>query len=180
MMYKKTINDKVVIKPINKIVIKKDGMCTYNPNIEDVVADGWEEYVEPDDVVLKKAIAKKLCDLEAYDSSSEVNDCIIMYQGQELHYWANKTERDALKGALRDCISMGRDTYRLDLREKGLSITLPCELLLKMMAALEVYAIDCYNKTTDHEFAINSCETEAEVNAYDFKVGYPEKLRFEV
>lgn len=126
MMYKKIINDKVVIKPINKIVIKKGGMCTYNPNIEDVIADGWEEYVEPDDVVLKKAIAKKLRDLEAYDNSNEVNDCIIVYQGEELHYWANKTERDSLKGAVRDYITLGHTDYRLDLREIGISLLIPC------------------------------------------------------
>ena len=183
--FKKEINGKVVVKALHEIVINKDGLSTYNPTEEMVLEDGWIEYVItprelPTDVMLKRVKERKLRELYEYDESDEVNDCIIIYQGEELHYWANKTERDALKGALRDCISMGRDTYRLDLREKGISITLPCELLLQMMAALEVYAIDCYNKTTDHEFAINSCETEAEVNAYDFKVGYPEKLRFEV
>ena len=104
-----------------------------------------------------------------------------MYQGQELHYWANKTERDALKGALRDCMAMGREFYRLDLRDKGVSLTIRCELLLQMMAVLEVYAIDSFNKTTDHEFAIKACTTQVEVDAYEFRgVGYPEIPRFEL
>lgn len=180
MKFKRIINGVEVVKPLNKIVIKKDGKCTYYPSVEQVIADGWSEYVESDETQLKKAKREKIRELMAYDESSEVNDCIIVYQGVELHYWANKTERDALKGALRDCVAMGRETYRLDLREKGVSIALSCELLLQMMAALEVYAIDCYNKTTDHEFAINACETKEAVMEYDFKVGYPDKLRFEL
>lgn len=184
--YEKIIDGKTVIKTLKEIIIRRDGRVTYNPTEEMVLADGWVEYVPPvpvepsAEVLLEREKKRKLLDLHDYDESSEVNDCIIVYQGQELHYWAIKTERDALKGALRDCIAMGRDEYRLDLRDKGISITLKCELLLQIMAALEVYAIDCYNKTTDHEFAINACKTEEAVKEYDFKVGYPDKLRFEL
>ena len=199
--YQKQIDGKLVRKQRNEIVLSVTRVITdkktgeekevksnvYNPTHEMLLENGWVEYaptapsVELSERQLyRRAMARKLRDLEEYDNSSEVNDCIIIHQSEELHYWANKTERDALKGALRDCVSIGRDTYRLDLREKGISITLPCELLLQMMAALEVYAIDCFNKTTDHNYAIKSLETLEEVEAYDYKVGYPEKLRFEV
>lgn len=185
--YIKEIDGKTVIKTLKEIVIRKYGRVTYNPTEEMVLADGWVEYVPPTPVepsaeeLLERAKQRKLLDLYAYDESSEVNDCIIVYQGQELHYWANKTERDALKGALRDCMDMGREFYRLDLRDKGVSLTIRCELLLQMMAALEVYAIDSFNKTTDHEFAIKACATQVEVDAYVFRgVGYPEIPRFEL
>lgn len=185
--FKKLINGNIVVKTLKEIVIKKDGRVTYNPTEDMVLADGWVEYVPPTpsepsaEVLLERAKKRKLLDLYAYDESSEVNDCIIVYQGQELHYWANKTERDALKGALRDCIAMGREFYRLDLRDKGVSLTIRCELLLQMMAVLEVYAIDSFNKTTDHEFAIKACTTKEEVDAYEFRgVGYPSIPRFEL
>lgn len=126
MKFKKTINGAEVVKPLNKIVLKKDGKCTYYPSIEQVKADGWVEYSETDDVKLEKAKHEKIRELTAYDESSEVNDCIIVYQGQELHYWANKTERDSLKGAIRDYITLGRTDYRLDLREIGISLLIPC------------------------------------------------------
>ena len=152
-----------------------------------VLADGWVEYVPPTpsepsaDVLLKRAKKMKLDELHKYDESSEVNDCIIVYQGQELHYWKDKHERDALKSAVRDFITMGRTEYRLDLREAGISITIPCESLLQMMAVLEVYASDCYNRTTDHEFFIKSLTTEEEIEAYEFRGnGYPSIPRFEV
>ena len=73
---------------------------------------------------------------------------------------------------------MGRETYRLDLREVGVSVDINCEKLLSMLSALEVYAIDCYNKTTDHIYAVNNLTTVEEIEAYDYRVGYPEKLTF--
>lgn len=167
-------------------VLKVDGRQIINPSEEQLLAAGYVEYVPPtpevptEEELLVEAKRHKLSELHEYDNSSEVNDCIIVYQEQELHYWANKTERNDLKNAVRDCVAMGRTEYRLDLRDKGISITLLCELLLQMMAALEVYAIDCYNKTTDHEFAIKSLTTKDEIEAYDFKVGYPSIPRFEV
>lgn len=184
--YTKQIDGKTVIKKRQEIVIRRDGRVTYNPTEEMVLADGWVEYVPPTppepsaEELLERARVARLDDLRRHDESSEVNDCIIVYQGEEIHYWANKTERNDLKNAVRDCIAMGRDTYRLDLRDKGVSIALPCEALLQMLSALEIYAIDCYNRTTDHEFAIKSLTTKDEIEAYDFKVGYPEVPRFEL
>ena len=96
-----------------------------------------------------------------------------------MDYWANNTKREGLKGAIRDCIRKGRTQYRLDLREIELAIWVDCEKLLDMMSALEVYAIDCFNKTTDHIFAVNAMATVEEVKSYKFKgVGYPEQLTF--
>ena len=184
--YKKEINGKVEIKSLREIVIERNGSVVFNPTEEMVLEDGWTEYVFkprewPMEIQLQRVKDRKLRELERYDESEEVNDCIIMYHGQELHYWASKDERNDLKNAVRDCMAMGREMYRLDLRDKGISITLPCETLLQMMAALEVYAIDCYNKTTDHRFAIEACTTEEAVDAYEFRgVGYPAKCRFEV
>ena len=53
-------------------------------------------------------------------------------------------------------------------------------MLLQMLAALEVYAVDCFNVTTDHEFAIRACSTMQQLKEYDFMVGYPEKLTFNI
>ena len=201
MLYQKEIDGKLVRKQKNEIVLSVTRMITdkktgeekevksnvYNPTHEMLLENGWVEYVPTlpsveltERQLYRRAMARKLRDLESYDNSSEVNDCVIVYQGNELHYWASKTERNDLKNAVRDCLSVHKYTYRLDLRDKGISLSLDCQSLLNMMAALEVYAIECYNKTTDHEFAIKALETLEEVEAYDFKIGYPEKLRFEV
>ena len=44
-LFEKEINGKKVLKPLNKIVIEKDGMNTYNPTEEMVLNDGWVEYI---------------------------------------------------------------------------------------------------------------------------------------
>jgi hypothetical protein len=165
-------------------VLKLDGKQIINPSEEQLISAGYVEFVPPAPIepteaeLLEKAKANKIKELYQYDESDSVNTCYIVYGGQTVMYWADKHERDALKSAICDCISLGRTEYRLDLREKGFSITLPCELLLQMLAALEVYATECYNKTTDHEFAIKAFAQIEEVNEYDFHVGYPEVLTF--
>jgi hypothetical protein len=182
--YEKTIDGKTVIKRRQEIVIKKNGRVTYNPTEEMVLADGWVEYVAPEpqpipeEVLIKRAKSRKVDEINEYDSSKEVNICYIKTSLDTIPYWANKTERSSLKSAIQDCIAMGRETYRLDLREVGVSVDIACEKLLQMLSALEVYAIDCYNKTTDHIYAVNNLTTVKEIEAYEYRVGYPEKLEF--
>ena len=182
------------IKNRNQIVIKskrtikdKDGKDKvvntniYNPKHEDIIADGWEEHITP---IHERTIEDYRCDkireINNYDSSSEVNNCYIKTSNGEVSYWANKTERSALKSAVQDCIVIGRDVYRLDLRDIGVSVDINCNKLLEMLSALEVYAIDCYNKTTDHIFNVNGLTAIEEIENYDYRSGYPEKLIFEI
>lgn len=184
--YVKQIDGKTVIKKRQEIVIKKDGKVTYNPTEDMVLADGWIKYVAPEPkpipekVLIKRAKSRKIDEINKYDSSKEVNICYIKTPLDTIAYWANKTERSSLKSAIQDCIAMGRETYRLDLREVGVSVDINCEKLLQMLSALEVYAIDCYNKTTDHIYAVNNLTTVEEIEAHDYRVDYPEKLTFEL
>ena len=165
-------------------ILKIDGKQIINPTKEMIESEGWIQYIEPklpepsESERLSRTMSEKLEKLYKYDKSQHVNDCVIMKNGNELHYWADKTERDSLKGAVKDLLSVGRTEYRLDLREFRMSLQLPCEQLLQMLAQLEVYAIDCYNKTTDHEYAIKTLTTIEEIEQYDFTTGYPNKLIF--
>ena len=47
-----------------------------------------------------------------------------------------------------------------------------------MLGQLEIYATECYNKTTDHIFVIQSLDNIEEIKEYDYKTGYPEVLQF--
>lgn len=131
-----------------------------------------------DDERLTALKSFKKSEIERYDKSSAVDGCYIVKDGQLITYWADKDVRDDLKGAVRDYIAIGKETYRLDLRELGMSLTIPCENLLSMLSALEVYAISCFNKTTDHLFAVDAMTAIDEVKAYEYTIGYPEKLNF--
>lgn len=181
--YTKQIDGKTVRKTLKEIVIKKDGKQTFNPSEEMVLADGWVEYIAPtpsEEQLFNRAKSNKIRDIEHYDASKEVNICYIKTPLDTIPYWANKTERSSLKSAVQDYIAINRETYRLDLRDVGVSVDIACDKLLTMLIALEVYAIDCYNKTTDHIFAVKNLTTVEEIEAYDYRVGYPEKLTFEL
>ena len=156
-----------------------------NPTEEQILEAGYIEYIEevpeiPNTQLLENIRNGKLLQLESYDNSNTINVCYIVYQGQTLEYWADRHERDSLKSAINDCITLGRETYRLDLRNLQISLEIKCTDLLQMLAQLEVYAIDCYNKTTDHEYAIKALTTQDEIIAYNFMQGYPNKLTFEL
>lgn len=179
--YTKIINGIETICLQNKIIIEKDGLITHNPSEEMILEDGWIEYIEVfPEKTFEQYKQEKLYNLELHDNSSEVNECFINYEGIILSYWADKNERSVLKTAVQDCIAFGRDTYRLDLRDLNVSININCTMLLQMLAALEVYAIDCYNTTTDHIFNIKELTTQEELDAYDYKLNYPEKLTFTI
>ena len=160
-------------------------MNTYNPTEEMVLSDGWSVYKKPvviltESELMQQAKDKILQQINEYDESPEVNICRIRYINDMFDYWASKSERSALKSAVQDCINMGRDKYRLDLRELGLSMEVSCKDLIDMLSALEVYAIDCYNKTTDHIYAVNSLTTIEEVERYEYYKDYPKKLIFDL
>lgn len=184
-LFSKTINGILTIKTLNQIVISNNGMNTYNPTEEMALSDGWSEYKEPvviltESELLQQTRSNMLQQIEKYDRSSEVNVCYIRYGNNMFNYWANKTERSSLKAAVQDCINMGREKYRLDLRELGLSMEVSCKDLMNMLGALEIYAIDCYNKTTDHMYAVQSLTTIEEIERYEYYIGYPDKLIFDL
>lgn len=168
-------------------ILNSNKMQIINPSEKMIADEGWIEYISPtipqptEEQLLTQAIKIKLTELYNYDESSLVNNCVIIYDEQEFDFWKDKHERDALKSAVNDYITVGRTEYRLDLRELGVCFYISCKTLLEMLAQLEVYATDCYNKTTDHEFAIKSFTSVQEVEQYEFRgVGYPDKLIFNI
>lgn len=186
--YEKQIGGKTVIKTQKEIVIRKDGRVTYNPTEEMVLADGWVEYVPPtpaelgEEQLFERAKERLIQRIGEHDGSRRVNNCRIVKDGVAMDYWADKFERNTLKDSVRDYIKSGRYVYRLDLRELGVSLEIACEDLLAMLSALEVYAIECFNKTTDHLYAVRSMQygsnTVEEIEGYRYEEGYPEMLTF--
>lgn len=177
--YKETDGERVWL---NGVLIH-EGKQIINPTEEQILAAGYVEYVPEvntitDEQILDNLKRGKVNQILAYDESNSVNECFIVHDGMTLTYWKDKFERSALKRTIDDFIAKGIDTYRLDLRDVGISVEIPCANLKEMLSSLEIYATECYNKTTDHIFAVNALTTTEEVIAYDYTVGYPEKPSF--
>lgn len=172
-LYQKEINGQNVIKPANQIIVIKNRMQTINPSEEMILADGWIEYVRP---VYEKTINDykelKKQEILNYDSSSSVNEFSI--NGMRL--WLDKATRAGLKLRFESEKNFG--AQETTLWYEGIQFPLTIKLAFQMLYSLEVYASACYDNTQKHLAEIDKLETIEEVEAYDYRTGYPEKLRF--
>lgn len=163
------------IKSLNRIVIIKDGMQTINPTEEMVIADGWVEFKAPEptaEELLVRAKKDKIREIEDYDSSSRINEFYV--QGASI--WLDKATRAGLKLRFEAEKESGKTDTAL--WYNGIKYPLLIETAIDMLLKVELYASECYDNTQRHIVAISALETVDDLAAYDYTVGYPEKLNF--
>ena len=161
------------IKHRNEIVIRKDGMSTFNPTEEMILADGWEEYITPTyEPTIEDYRKRKKDEILRYDSSDEVN--AFYMQGQRM--WLDKATRAGLMLRLQAEQSMGKETTTLWYGSH--QFELPMANAFQMLYALELYASQCYDNTQRHLAAVAALESKDEIDAHDYRTGYPEELEF--
>lgn len=120
---------------------------------------------------LAKANAIKLID--EYDTSANVNSFTM----GGLPMWVSRADRTTLKVRFESELAAGLTSTTL---WYGLT-PIPIANIttgLQMLVALEVYASRCFDTTAEHKAEVMELETVADVLAYDFTEGYPEKLEF--
>ena len=151
-----------------------NGVFSGIPSEQRLTEWGFEEYIEPTptlEELLARAKANKIAELEAYDDS-EVNSFSV--NGKDM--WLDHDLRQQLRISLDALSQAGREnvTKWFD----GIEYTYPIDVWYYMLGLVEVYASDALNVTESHKAAINALTSVAEVEGYDFTVGYPEKLSF--
>lgn len=196
----RTIKDKDGNDKVVKIQI-------INPTEEQLFADGWKEYVTPvieipEEVVVEDNIVEeetysplnntveipvpevsdkaafvrarhKLRNtIQSYDTSKEVN-CFYM---QDEPMWLDFENRSRLLLRFQAETAKGNETTTL--WSNGKEFSLPLSVAIDMLYELETYASKCYDNTQRHLANINTLETLEDVQNYDYKMGYPEKLKF--
>ena len=67
---------------------------------------------------------------------------------------------------------------RQTIRSNGIPFELKLVDAIQMLNAIELYASACYDNTQKHVAAINALTTAEEVEVYNYRTGYPAKLRF--
>ena len=60
----------------------------------------------------------------------------------------------------------------------GMQFPLFLEQAIQILYAIEVYASACYDNTQKHLTAVNILETIEDIENYNHRIGYPEKLEF--
>lgn len=119
----------------------------------------------------KREVVKQIT---AYDTSSAVNSFVL--NGAEV--WLDFELRDRVYQGNERLQRIGRTDTTLWLGNKCYNLSI--EQVQNIISHIEAYAKDCYNVTAAHKKAVAELTDIAEVLAYDYTKGYPEKLTMEV
>ena len=133
----------------------------------DLVSEEWQERCK---ATLEKAKKEKLEAILAYDTSSDVNG--FMLNGNKV--WLDKGTRVGLMNSIQITRDMGQDTTTLWF--DGYKLEVRCDMAIMLLSSLEMYALECFNVTAAHKKAVSELTTIEEVEAYDYKTGYPKQL----
>lgn len=114
----------------------------------------------------------KIAEIKTYDQSDAVNS--FMLDGKQI--WLDKDTRVGLVNS----INVENQAGRLNtvLWFDAVKYTIPISSAFLMLNSLELYALYCYNTTQAHIATVKNLLSKEEVNSYNYKTGYPEKLNF--
>lgn len=125
-------------------------------------------------MTVEEAKEKLIAEITAYDTSSSVNGFIL----NGILVWLDKATRVGLMNSTTIAKAAGQETTTLWL--KGIKLVVDCDKAIQLLSALEMYALECFNVTASHKAAVGELKTIGEVDAYDYKAGYPKMLEMSV
>lgn len=148
--------------------------ATTASEIEALVAETNERYeaIEHSEDTIEKHIIAKLQEIELYDTSSNVN-CFYLNDNP---MWLDKDTRISLMNSLSLSEAAGKTVMEVWFGD--ISYNLDIDVAKGLLTSIEMYAMECYNRTAVHRVNVKALTTIAEVDAYDVTTGYPEKPRF--
>lgn len=138
---------------------------------EEEVRKAFVEFsAKMDALKLEQAKADKIAEIASYDTSSSVNG--FMLNG--LLVWLDKATRVGLMNSTTIAKAAGQKTTTLWLG--GIKLVVDCDKAIQLLSSLEMYALECFNVTASHKQAVSELTTIEEVEAYNYKAGYPKML----
>ena len=146
-----------------------------NDQIEDINYNVKVDFnMAPEKSPLEKAKEEVTRAIEQYDTSDNVNSFSL----NGVKVWIPKETRVGLMNST--TIEKNRGKEESTMWFNGICITVNCDAAIQMLSSLELYALACYNKTAEHKLAVSQLTEVSEVKAYDYTIGYPDKLSFTI
>ncbi len=162
--------------------------CDKDAELQDYEVVAYSDYLRAENKkkyegkTLEEAKEMLLAEIDAYDTSDKVNGFIL---NGMLISWnkddpnsPNVEKRMGLRQNIADKVALGEENIAIWL--KGMSFTMPCAQAEVLMRSIENYAYECFNVTASHKQAVSQLTTIEEVEAYDYKAGYPKMLEMSV
>lgn len=111
--YIKIIDGQTVIKTRKQIVITSEGLNTYYPTEEMILADGWEEYIPPVVEVKPQKSASQIMQeivLEQYNARTDIEDAEALERAIVIRSWDSYVGKPLKAG---QCVVYGDDVFRV-------------------------------------------------------------------
>lgn len=137
----------------------------------------YVEVTKPkDEIVTALGIIKNLIleEISEYDTSPEINS---FYLNDE-EVWLDRDTRVSIMNSTTIQKNAGLETTTLWF--DGVALVIDCDNAIQLLGGLEIYALNCFNKTAEHKSKVEELNTIAEIINYDYTVGYPEKLNINI
>lgn len=154
------------------VLLNSDQTEFLDKHPEATVIEVWNMEMDPVSRTLELAIAEKIYEIDKYDNSINVNEFTI--NGYSM--WLSVEERQQIATQINANEVAGRET--MTKWYNGISFTFSLNDWKQMLVALEIYAGDAKNTTEEHKVNVKTLQTVEEVDNYNYKIGYPEKLHF--
>jgi hypothetical protein len=157
-----------------KVDTYRDGDNTFN--VETFKAKYIETTKSKSEEVTALQLIKeaKIADLESFDSSDNIN-CFYL---NGMPVWLDKDTRVGVMNSTRIQKDLGYQNTTFWIGT--FKIEVPCDLAIQLLSSIEVYAMNCFNKTAEHKKTIGELTSISEVVKYDFEKGYPDKLNITI
>ena len=177
MKYYKIINGELIIRDSKNIIVCKNGKQIINPSPIIIQDDGWVEYIENQDTnedLMQSAINELIDNILQYDKSYDV-ECFYI---DDIPLWLDRDERTILQRRFE--LEMKNNIMTSTLWKNDNRFEINPSIGLQMLDELEMYAIKCFDTTNTHLNNVKQLKSEDDVKSYDYKVGYPDKLKFKI
>ena len=115
---------------------------------------------------------QKLAEISVFDASSAVNSFTI----GSTSLWPDRAMRATLMRRFEAEQASG--LTETTLWYGTASIQLKVANAITLLNAIEIYACQCYDVTAKHKAAVNAMTETSQVESYNYKTGYPDKLNF--
>lgn len=110
-----------------------------------------------------------------YDKSTAVNAFIL---NNTIKTWFTVEQRLNYKQSVEAAKLLGEDT--LEFLVEGMSFTVSVVNAEYMLAQIQRYADKCFIVTEQHKTNVKNLSSIEEINNYNYTIGYPEMLKFEL
>lgn len=139
---------------------------------EATVKEIWKKTLIIDTEEIKK---EKISEIDAYDNSEAVNGFTV---NNAINAWFTVQERLNYKQSIEAAKLLGVENLSFFIGDNMLNVSVNNAEI--MLAALQLYADQCFIVTKQHKLAVEALENVEEIENYDYKTGYPEKLNFDL